>query len=180
MTIQDLGSIGELVAAIATLATLIYLAAQIRQNTRAVEASALHDFLDNWRRTAVQDTLRDPELQDLFNRGMADFDGLTDKEKGRWHLYVIQFTTQAQIAMELHERGFLPDRERVVWIDFVTSVLRTPGGLSFWEQAKHILTPSLIETLSRRLEETRGEPSYLEIIPFLASQFPHLADRTKT
>ncbi len=40
MTIQDLGSIGELVAAIATLATLGYLAVQIRQNTRSMRAAA--------------------------------------------------------------------------------------------------------------------------------------------
>jgi hypothetical protein len=36
VTIQDLGSIGEFVAAIATLATLVYLAVQIRQNTRTL------------------------------------------------------------------------------------------------------------------------------------------------
>ena len=40
MTIQDLGSIGELIAAIATLATLVYLAAQIRQNMRAIMATS--------------------------------------------------------------------------------------------------------------------------------------------
>ena len=40
MTIQDLGSIGELVAAIATIATLAYLAIQIRQNTHTVRAAA--------------------------------------------------------------------------------------------------------------------------------------------
>jgi hypothetical protein len=39
MTIQDLSSIGELIAAIATLATLVYLAAQIRHNTRAIMAT---------------------------------------------------------------------------------------------------------------------------------------------
>ena len=38
MTIQDLGSIGELVAAMATLGTLIYLALQIRQNSQTVKA----------------------------------------------------------------------------------------------------------------------------------------------
>ena len=38
MTLQDLGSIGEFVAAIATLATLAYLALQIRQNTGAPRA----------------------------------------------------------------------------------------------------------------------------------------------
>ena len=35
VTIQDLGSIGEFVAAIATVATLVYLAIQIRSNTAA-------------------------------------------------------------------------------------------------------------------------------------------------
>jgi hypothetical protein len=46
VTIQDLGSIGELVAAIATVATLIYLAAQIRQNTSAMKTSALNSLHD--------------------------------------------------------------------------------------------------------------------------------------
>ena len=41
MNIQDLGSIGEFIAAIATLATLIYLAVQIRQNTAAVRGSTI-------------------------------------------------------------------------------------------------------------------------------------------
>ena len=40
MTLQDLGSIGEFVAAIATLATLVYLALQIRQNTREAQAAS--------------------------------------------------------------------------------------------------------------------------------------------
>ena len=39
MTLEDLGNIGEFVAAIATLITLIYLAAQIRRSSTAVEAA---------------------------------------------------------------------------------------------------------------------------------------------
>ena len=39
MTIQDYGSIGEIVGAIATVATLLYLAVQIRQNGKLVAAS---------------------------------------------------------------------------------------------------------------------------------------------
>jgi hypothetical protein len=33
MTIEDLGNLGEMIAAIATVATLIYLAQQIRKNS---------------------------------------------------------------------------------------------------------------------------------------------------
>jgi hypothetical protein len=46
VTIQDLGSIGELVAALATVATLIYLAAQIRQNTNTTKTAALSSLHD--------------------------------------------------------------------------------------------------------------------------------------
>ncbi len=38
LTIQDLGALGELLGAIAVLATLIYLALQTRQNTMAIAA----------------------------------------------------------------------------------------------------------------------------------------------
>jgi len=38
MTIQDLGSLGELLGSIAVLVTLVYLALQTRQNTMAISA----------------------------------------------------------------------------------------------------------------------------------------------
>ena len=37
MTLQDWGSIGEVIGALAVVVTLIYLAKQIRQNTRAMD-----------------------------------------------------------------------------------------------------------------------------------------------
>jgi hypothetical protein len=40
VTIRDLGSLGELIAAIATVATLIYLAIQIRASNRLARAEA--------------------------------------------------------------------------------------------------------------------------------------------
>ena len=38
MTLQDWGAIGEVVGALAVVVTLIYLAKQIGQNTRAIDA----------------------------------------------------------------------------------------------------------------------------------------------
>ena len=48
MTIQDLGSLGELIAAVATIATLVYLAMQIRQNTKQVRASTFQGVSRGW------------------------------------------------------------------------------------------------------------------------------------
>ena len=47
MTIQDMGSIGELVAGFATVLTLIYLAIQIRRNASATHAASFHAISDS-------------------------------------------------------------------------------------------------------------------------------------
>jgi len=61
MTITELGALGEFVGAIGVVITLIYLAIQIRQNTRAMEES---------RRLALAQTyqLRADALQDMLVR----------------------------------------------------------------------------------------------------------------
>ena len=51
MTLGELGSLGEFLAAIATLATLIYLAVQIRQNTLATRAASHHAITDVMNKT---------------------------------------------------------------------------------------------------------------------------------
>ena len=49
MTLEDLGNIGEFVAAIAVVVSLLYLAIQIRQNTKTVRTSTYQAILDSSR-----------------------------------------------------------------------------------------------------------------------------------
>ncbi len=71
VTIQDLGSLGELIAAVATVATLVYLALQIRQNTRtlrhAAERAVLEDA-NSWRTNLI----RDHGVAELYRKGLLD------------------------------------------------------------------------------------------------------------
>jgi hypothetical protein len=52
VSLQDLGSIGEFVAAIATVETLAYVAVQVRQNTRALRSSTFQGIAEDMSRTA--------------------------------------------------------------------------------------------------------------------------------
>ena len=64
MNIQDIGSLGEFIAAVATVATLVYLATQIRQNTKVAKAQLTKDlFLAS--RTALMDIAKKPGLGKL-------------------------------------------------------------------------------------------------------------------
>ena len=61
MTLQDLGNIGEFVGAIGVIASLVYLAIQIRQNTRTLRA-ATYESLAQATATSNALLITDPEI----------------------------------------------------------------------------------------------------------------------
>jgi hypothetical protein len=80
MTIENLGNIGEFVAAIATLITLAYLAVQIRQNTRAVRAASHHSVTDSFNHiNAIIGT--DPAAARIFRLGLEGLENLDEDEQ---------------------------------------------------------------------------------------------------
>ena len=70
MTIQDLGSLGELIAAIATVATLIYLATQLRQNSNQLKGDAIV-AINNTEEALVEDLRDDEELARAFVNALS-------------------------------------------------------------------------------------------------------------
>ena len=84
MTIQDLGSIGELIAAIATVATLLYLAFQIRQNTKTVRASAHHAMTESANSIAFE--FARSENAPLLLKGGRALGDLTAEERFKYSL----------------------------------------------------------------------------------------------
>ncbi len=63
MSIMELGALGEFVASFGVIATLIYLAVQMRQNTKAVRLNTAHAVTE--------------ELQSMFSLLVAD-EGMAD------------------------------------------------------------------------------------------------------
>jgi hypothetical protein len=90
MTIDEIGSLGELIAAVATVLTLAYLALQIRQSNRSHELAAIArigESTETWLGQVVQD----PELLDVYLRGLSAPDTLNREERARFQLLVLQF-----------------------------------------------------------------------------------------
>ena len=71
MNIEQLGSIGEFVAAIATVATLIYLAFQLRQNTRALKATAFQSVVSEMGKN-VEPLMNNGEMAEIFLKVMSE------------------------------------------------------------------------------------------------------------
>ncbi len=107
MTIQDLGSIGEFVAAAATVATLVYLAVQIRQNTLSMRASDYQDAVrsaNEWGALFVHH----PETVAIFRKGLARPDSLDPGEDSEFTHFLEALLRNYAAARLLAGEGQIP------------------------------------------------------------------------
>jgi hypothetical protein len=133
VTLQDLGSIGEFVAAIATLITLIYLAAQIRQNTRAVRSSAFQQVVDSFSEISLEIGLN-REVSDILARAHKDYSSLDDAERRRHWSVLLSFFRRAESVFFQSEQRTLQAASWEGIRELLGSVLDGQGGRHFWEE----------------------------------------------
>ncbi len=90
MNWDAIGAIAELLGAIGVIASLIYLATQIRQsreqmgqNTRALRGAAYQQWDDSLQATVMQ-AVTVPALDRVVRLGLADYEQLTNEKMGRF------------------------------------------------------------------------------------------------
>ena len=106
MTFQDVGSLGELVAAVATVATLVYLAIQIKQNTRAVRSSVL-EATGARSIELAKFGAADEGLARILMIALSGEQELTDVEKFRLTLMFLAAMRSYEATVAQHTHGFL-------------------------------------------------------------------------
>jgi hypothetical protein len=83
MNITTLAAWGEFLGGIAVVFSLIYLASQIRQNSRLLQASTSATRAENFASPAILQ-VQDPEVARVFWEGMADRDALSEADRRRF------------------------------------------------------------------------------------------------
>lgn len=158
MTIQELGSIGEFVAAIATIATLIYLAVQIRQNTAQQRRDASVSIQHG--QNSVVALLQDPPMQRAYALTAEHGLDACVEDRSRATNFVLQYLNHFQIVYDLHQDGIL-DRERYeLWEGFAVSIVAPKGIREWWddESGKLAFMPEVRELIDRKLNDTANLP----------------------
>jgi hypothetical protein len=86
MSIQDWAAIGEIVGSIAIVITLVYLAAQIRQNSTQMRNEG-HSGITTTYNNLLGQLLADNSLFKIVVRGCQDWNCLTAFEQSRFHIF---------------------------------------------------------------------------------------------
>ncbi len=128
-----IGAIGEIVGALAVFLTLVYLALQIRQNTKAIQASAVDASISKL--TVVRESLYESaELTRVYIKGQAHPDELDEESRVRFRLLVHSILLSlANVFIQTSYTGLSLsawESQLVVLKRIITS----PGGRWFWRE----------------------------------------------
>lgn len=150
MSIQDLGSLGEVLAALATLATLLYLATQVRQNTRALKSATFENISSEMGKN-LEPIMSSHELSAIFIKGMGKPELLTGEERLRLSsIYVSSFRKLESVYVQ-HELGSL-DMALTKGFEYsILKLLDTKYGREWWNTAKDTFYKPFVEHVNSKL-----------------------------
>ena len=109
MTIQDWGAIGEIVNAIAVLATLIYLAIQIKQNSSTTRAQT-HQQLASDRAYGLRMMVENQELR-VATKKATSGEALTENEQSILFWFTILNVRAYENELYQHSMGMIDNEE---------------------------------------------------------------------
>ena len=126
MTIIELGALGEFLGSVLTLATLVYLAVQIRQNTAQQKREELVSIQHGQNSVLAQ--LRDPRVCGAFVRGAAGANpSIADRATAQ--NWVIQYLNHFQVVHDLHRNRALDEETYQLWAGFAVAMGFLLGGI---------------------------------------------------
>jgi len=126
-----MGNLGDLIAAIATVATLIYLAQQIRRNSKSVEGASAQALLELETTTYALKA----QYANVYRRGCANILHLDDDEKVVFEQVVSSEMSLFSSAFIQVKNGLIDDDDAFDrdWIRFY---LKQPGFQEMWSEIK--------------------------------------------
>ena len=164
---EALGSVSALVASIATLATLFYLAIQVRESNRLARSSSLLAVLDGFASNDLNQAFQYPELNEISSRAHLDWENLPKKEKGLFDSLMTQKLLHFQKIMLYHENGLIDEDNYTAWLKHTVGQVITPGGRQWWRHASKIMSADIITIVDEYIASHPSTPSFYDMYPYL-------------
>lgn len=165
MTISELGSVGELVGALATVATLLYLAIQIRANTLVTKRQALKDTIDDVIGWAAHVSAT-PENLNCWIRGQEGFDNLSTEDKLRFTALCMEIFGAIEATFEAGKSGGVKSETVGSVTGMIVQLSRNNGVWEWWSAEGQNLFAHDFSTEVGRIAEHNRETEVVPMIPF--------------
>lgn len=150
MDLESLGNLGDFISGLSVVASLLYLARQINQNTASVRQSVLGLHMQA-NIEANKLMVADASVANLFHEGIQDREALSDSDRRRFDAFInIVFRTY-QHSYELKSAIFEDRTSQIV--AGASFLLSAPGVQSWWAQYRTTFSPQFAAFVDQLLTE---------------------------
>jgi hypothetical protein len=189
MNWDAIGAIAELIGALGVIGSLIYLAAQIRQNTQSLRASA-YDSITASIAELNKLIVSNAEVAAITDEGDQDRSRLSPDKRRRYYAFQ---SSRFRHYDNLHDQYRHDLLEESRWQPLQNALayhLRKPGVLSSWEQYRPTLNVEFVEYVNALIRNNQGAAYHgagadrpqrvsIELGSLLASTLGCLSDRRR-
>jgi hypothetical protein len=132
MNLETITAAADAVAAIAVVASLIYLGRQVHLANLQSRAAARYSFLDAYG-IANGTIANSTEASSVLHRGLTEGE-LSDGEAMQFYVLIGQFLNTWGVMYDLHREKQLPESQWTVVRTDIQAIFGVGGGAVFWRE----------------------------------------------
>jgi hypothetical protein len=151
VSLENIYYIGQTVAVVAILATLIFVAVQVGQNTRAQRASALSSF-NQLKFAHLSLLIENRDVATLHRAGLKDISNLDEIDGWRFGA-LMQQLFDLQLEAFRNPESFEGDD----YIYRAASAMTRPGAIAWWRTAQALYPTAFQTVVERRIKALQAE-----------------------
>jgi len=155
MTVELLANIGEFVGGVAVLATLVYLALQVRQNNLLARTSAYQFWHDSNAR-AITTIAQGPTPVEVFIKGQRDEEPLKEDERFQFSVHLFCLMHSFEIAFLMYKDGLVDEEKWHRQRRIARFWLQSPGTERAMSFVGGALDRDFLEEIGYRPEQHDG------------------------
>src|SRR6185312_4213915 len=162
MSVEQISYLAQIVASVAVVASLIFVALQIKQNTAALQRNENNSTMEQW--TVIRMAIaKNRDIAELMTAGLHDERPLDAADQLRLEQMLQENAWAAFHIWDRTQRGIFPKGTfEATGGALLNSLLRTPGGGTWWRGAKHIgFPPEFASDVDAMLAQDSAAPVVL-------------------
>lgn len=140
MNWEAIGAVGELGGFIAVVASLVYVAVQVKQNTRELRsagADSVVESIRDWHKILFQTA----GTFEVFWSGLQDQESLDPKDRAKFMMIAFSFFKTVENLHFKYESGDLDEAVWRAWSVMLHSFIEHPGFQAYWRVRRSAFTP---------------------------------------
>ena len=112
-----------------------------------VAAGRTGESTDAWLRQLVQDA----ELNNIYQQGLRDYEILSQADRSRFDMLILQFLKAIETAWAQQDLGVLNDDQWYGYEASIRQVVGSPGGMIVLDKRTDAFSPNFIEMVQQVL-----------------------------